>query len=564
MQPKKDKRRFTRYKHKTDFYLSYKNTSIKAWITDYSLQGIGFLIDTPPSTPLETDVHFHIHVLQADGEGKIIWSETSDSQIRGGIEIKEIRGSLRHYPLADILIDLQRSLKTGALDIRSGPFIRRIYIRNGALVFATSNKEEDRFVEVLLRTGKITSDQYHQITDRAQKKGGSHSEILIELGYLSSQDIIQAIQHQVETIILSLFHLEDGAVTFVEGPMVSEKAVKLRLNAADIIFRGIKTIRNPQHIENVMPPADTIPVRSIEQSALQKDIVLEKPDSDILELIDGKRTIKEILSASPTDAFRTIKTLYALLSLQIVEMTETEPPVEEKPHDETVTEPEHVDDPDFVKRVEELYGKIDSSDYYSILGVEKWATLEQIKKAYHKAAREFHPDRHSGSSSSALKMKLNTTFSRLTDIYKILSDSKLRMEYDQRLTQGPDTMRTDNIAMARAAYREGKEAFHRGMYAEAKELFGRAVYLDSSVPNYHYYLGLIYQKEKRFHEAGKIMTEALKLDPNNSEYLAALGHLYIHLGFPLRAKSAFEKAIRNDPRNKKALEGLQKVKAVAD
>lgn len=563
MSSDKDKRRFRRYKHRADCYLSFKNTSIKAEIINYSLQGIGFLIDNPPPVTLETDVQFRIKDLQVDDEGTIIWSQKSDSQLKGGIEKKTIHGFLKYYPLADVLIDLQRTDKNGILDIREGPSIKRIYIRNGDMVFATSNKEEDRFIEILLRAGKITNDQYYQIIDIAKKKGKSPGTTLVELGYIKSEDIIWAVRHQVEEIIVSLFQWEDGNFSFIEGPLISEKVIKLKLSAANLIYRGIKKIKNPQYINNVMPPLDTILGYSMDPLDLFQDINLEKSDKDILSFVNGKRTIKEILSVSTSDPFQTMVTLYALLSTRLIDIQETGSPAE-KIHEEILKEPEEEADPDFLKRVEDVYGKLSSSDYYSILGVDKWATLEKIKKSYYTAAKEFHPDKHLLLSSDTLKNKLNTIFSQLTEIYKVLSDSKLRMEYDQSLTIRPAKLQTNNVELARSIFKEGEQAFRNGSYAKAKELFGRASYLDSKVPAYYFSLGLVYAKEHKFHEAGKILNKALELDPYNSEYLAEIGYVYLHLGFTLRAKSSFEKALRSDTFNKSAIEGLQKVRDLSD
>jgi Flp pilus assembly protein TadD len=53
-----------------------------------------------------------------------------------------------------------------------------------------------------------------------------------------------------------------------------------------------------------------------------------------------------------------------------------------------------------------------------------------------------------------------------------------------------------------------------------------------------------------------MLNQALTLDPFNADYLSELGHAYLRLGFRLRAKSAFEKAIKSDPRNARAITGL--------
>lgn len=63
-------------------------------------------------------------------------------------------------------------------------------------------------------------------------------------------------------------------------------------------------------------------------------------------------------------------------------------------------------------------------DYYKILGVEKSATEENIKKAYRKLAMKFHPDRNPGNKQAEEKFK------KLSEAYAVLSDQEKRKQYD--------------------------------------------------------------------------------------------------------------------------------------
>jgi molecular chaperone DnaJ len=60
-------------------------------------------------------------------------------------------------------------------------------------------------------------------------------------------------------------------------------------------------------------------------------------------------------------------------------------------------------------------------DYYEVLGVDKKASREDIKKAFHKLAHKYHPDKSSGDADK---------FKELSEAYSILSDEKKRAEYD--------------------------------------------------------------------------------------------------------------------------------------
>jgi len=64
-------------------------------------------------------------------------------------------------------------------------------------------------------------------------------------------------------------------------------------------------------------------------------------------------------------------------------------------------------------------------DYYKALGVSKGASAEEIKKAYRKLARKYHPDANKGDAASEERFK------EISEAYNVLSDSKRRAEYDE-------------------------------------------------------------------------------------------------------------------------------------
>lgn len=65
-----------------------------------------------------------------------------------------------------------------------------------------------------------------------------------------------------------------------------------------------------------------------------------------------------------------------------------------------------------------------NTDYYSVLGVNKDANTEEIKKAYRKLALKHHPDKNGGNKESEEKFK------QINDAYATLSNEKKRQEYD--------------------------------------------------------------------------------------------------------------------------------------
>jgi molecular chaperone DnaJ len=64
-------------------------------------------------------------------------------------------------------------------------------------------------------------------------------------------------------------------------------------------------------------------------------------------------------------------------------------------------------------------------DYYEILGVQKGASAEEIKKAYRKVAMQYHPDRNQGDASAEEKFK------EAAEAYEVLSDTNKKAQYDR-------------------------------------------------------------------------------------------------------------------------------------
>lgn len=77
-------------------------------------------------------------------------------------------------------------------------------------------------------------------------------------------------------------------------------------------------------------------------------------------------------------------------------------------------------------------------DYYEVLGVEKTATDEELKKAYRKLAKKYHPDANPDNKEEA-----EAKFKELNEAYEVLSDKQKRSMYDQFGHSGPNGYAND-------------------------------------------------------------------------------------------------------------------------
>ncbi|MCI6257754.1 MAG: molecular chaperone DnaJ [Treponema sp.] len=103
-------------------------------------------------------------------------------------------------------------------------------------------------------------------------------------------------------------------------------------------------------------------------------------------------------------------------------------------------------------------------DYYEVLGVEKNATKEEIKRNYRKLAVKYHPDRNPGNKEAEEK------FREATEAYEVLSDDKKRPMYDQYGFAGVDGMNQGGGAQYSHAFHDFSDLFG-GMGGGFEDIF---------------------------------------------------------------------------------------------
>ena len=447
---------------------------------------------------------------------------------------------------------------------------KRVYFKNGDIVFASSSLAEDRLGDVLLSEGKLTQAQFGASTEIMKATGKKQGAVLVELGFIKPQDLVNAVKGQVKRIIVTIFPIRMGTYRFDEGPLPMADVIPLQMSTGNLILEGVSSL-DWKDIRKALPAPTTIVRPAIDPSTLFQDANLTEEQKTVFSFIDGKRSIEEICGLSGVGDFNALKAMHLLLALRMAEIGESKSEREMEFAREVIREAvrpaaaadpkqpdaprKHTETEAIASRetIEKAFSALPGQDHYQVLGVTVATTAADIKKAYFRLAKSYHPDRHFDPAMSDLKHKLETLFDRVHKGYTILSDQARRVEYDMAAEKQPEAPKTgdefvehraegyqedykEKVARAADQFNNGMREFKGGNYWGAVEAFTWATRLDPIKAPYFFYHGICLANiPRRKHEAEESLQKAIELDPTKVEYHIELSNLYIKSG--MRAKA---------------------------
>lgn len=216
-----------------------------------------------------------------------------------------------------MLYTVDRFQVPGVIEAELGEVVKRVFIRDGNVVHASSTDREDSLGAYLQRTGKITAEQFTETMRERGSASKRYGELLIENGLIPPAGIYEAIRKQVESIVWSLFYWQQGEVRFRIGSFQPPGGIRIELPMRQVILQGIKSAPNAKALVARLGKKETVfeacfSTEELIQAALEAD------EYRLLTLIDGRRTLYEVCTEGPMSPAENAKLVYAFHVLRLV------------------------------------------------------------------------------------------------------------------------------------------------------------------------------------------------------------------------------------------------------
>lgn len=477
-------------------------------------------------------------------------------------------GEVKDMAVPWLFHDLKIAKRTCAVVFEQDKLVKTVYFKDGDPLFATSSNDGERLGEFLFSQGRITKAQFEAANEtvvRTKKKLGT---VLFEMGLLSPKDLVEQVKLQVKQIILELFCWRNGRYRIDEANLSSEEIIPLPMNTARLILDGAQAL-DWQLIRKNLPPMNARLRPLTGQSIINKDADLTADQKNVLSLIDGGKTVEEICGISGIGDFNTLKAIYLLCALKMAaagdrksekEMTAARREAERSARE--AEQPKPGEEPATRQMILKAFDEMKRQDDFQVLGVSNTLSPEELKKAYFKLAKRYHPDRHLDPEMSDLKEKLESLFSRIHDSYERISrpDGKQGQpgQYEEKRAEDYVENYADKMRRAVSFFNAGMKDFNIGNFWSAADAFTSAVRFDPVNATYSYYLGMsLMNIPRRRHEAEENLQKAIEIDPLKPDYYIQLGGLYVKSGLKNKALDVYIAALRDNPDSEEIKEAVK-------
>lgn len=246
-----------------------------------------------------------------------------------------LAGNLKTVSFPDILQLLATGKKTGILEVKTSTRQKEVAFKGGNIIYASSlNSNEDLLGNMLLKQGRITKHDLERAISLHKQTGRQLGTTLIDMNLFNKEEIAECLRIQIEEIVYNLFSWQEGDFYFHEGKAPQHAPFLIELSTMNVIMEGTRRIDEWLEIQKVLPPDNIMLSLESSPKIKKEEISLSLEEFRILTLINGERTLTDLINISPLGEFVTCRSLYRLIVSNLIVASGKKETTEEIKEDE--------------------------------------------------------------------------------------------------------------------------------------------------------------------------------------------------------------------------------------
>ena len=307
-----------------------------------------------------------------------------------------LQGDFEGLTLASILQLLCNDQKTGVLTVTSDTEESRVFFDQGTIVYASASLKEARLGSLMRADGVISADQLQKCLAQAKEEKMHLGKILVDKGYISLETLKKYNTKQVEAILYNLLFWKKGRFEYKDAKLNLKGMIITQLNPMKLILEASRRIDELSVLQKYIS-SDRIVFKMSGKMQSKEEIKLNANEWRILSLIDGTRTVRQIIDESGYDEFAVYKIFFSVISSGLIEQKE-----------ELISPADPQGDDDY-SSILIVFNDILTAIRKNIvdeLGDRSYSLFEESKSGladeYKRLLQDYHPDNHSRANLKSI------------------------------------------------------------------------------------------------------------------------------------------------------------------
>ncbi len=230
-----------------------------------------------------------------------------------------VSGNLKTMLPGDLLQWLSLGQKSGTLVVANKDVEKKIFFRNGRVISSASNDPREYLGQFLMSHGYLSEEELRKAMEVQLQSGILLGKILVVIGLITEPDLMRLMRLKAEEEVYDVFLWNDGEFHFIDNELPQMEMVPLKVDVTGIIMEGTRRVDEWPRIREVIPHDKMIPVV---QKPIELDEEFDEAQTTVLDAIDSKRTIAEIVLESRSSSFLVCSTVAPLARAGFIRLVE--------------------------------------------------------------------------------------------------------------------------------------------------------------------------------------------------------------------------------------------------
>ena len=235
-----------------------------------------------------------------------------------------LEGTLGTFTLPDIFQLLANTKKTGCLVLSDDERGGRVWFKDGEVFFALASGGRLALGRRLIGAGILTTDQLKAALEAQRDSRGLRlGSILVEQGAVDAATLEVFVREQIQDAVFDLLGWSDGAFRF-EGDVDSEELIGLTVSVENLIMEASRRLDEWDAVRKKIPSSRAIVALAPEVPHGEIEVSLQADEWRLLTLIDGLRSVAELVEITGQSEFVVCKVLFGMAGTGLLEVRDPE------------------------------------------------------------------------------------------------------------------------------------------------------------------------------------------------------------------------------------------------